>query len=59
MNKLKNFPLRYAAYALSLAGFLTSLIVSPWIGGAYLITLAFGLLATLGTYDLLQRHHTI
>jgi hypothetical protein len=44
MYRFKTFSLRYAVYALSLAGFLISLTVSAWIGGAYVITLAFGLL---------------
>lgn len=54
-------PSRYGAYALSLAGLVVCLLglalLHAWPWG--LGVLAFGLLAALGTHDLLQHHHTV
>ncbi|TDR55955.1 glutamate synthase domain-containing protein 2 [Halomonas ventosae] len=63
MTRLPRFaslPLRFSAYGFSLLGLALSvaglLISSPrWAWGV----LAFGLLAALGTYDLLQRSRTV
>jgi glutamate synthase domain-containing protein 2 len=59
MEKTTPFPLRYSAYALSIAGLLISLPVTLWLGHGYLVPVAFGALTALGTYDLLQPHHTV
>ena len=60
LSRLAALPLRYGAYALSLLGLAVSLaglaLLSPWWGWG---VLAFGLLAALGTHDLLQRRHTV
>ncbi|TDO00104.1 MULTISPECIES: FMN-binding glutamate synthase family protein [Halomonas] len=63
MSKLPHLsplPLRYSAYALSLLGLAVSLfgliILSPGWGWGVLV---FGLLVTLGSYDLLQRTRTV
>lgn len=59
MEKTKTFPLRYTIYGLSIAGFLLSLVISLSVGAGYAFPVAFGMLAALGSYDLLQRSHTV
>lgn len=59
MEKTTTFPLRYSAYVLSIAGLLVSLPVTLWLGAGYLFPVIFGALTALGTWDLLQRKHTV
>lgn len=59
MEKTTTFPVRYTAYALSIAGFIASLALALLIDLSYLFPIMFGALAVLGTYDLLQKKHTI
>ncbi|MBW4936063.1 FMN-binding glutamate synthase family protein [Marinobacter sp. F4206] len=59
MEKTTTFPVRYTVYALSIAGFFASLIASFYTSAGYLFAFIFGVLAALGTYDLLQRKHTV
>ncbi|PSF04648.1 FMN-binding glutamate synthase family protein [Marinobacter fuscus] len=59
MEKSTTFPLRYSAYALSIAGFILSLPVTLWLGYGYWIPLIFGALAALGTHDVLQKKRTV
>lgn len=59
MERTKTFPLRYTVYVLSVVGFLVSLALSVLSGTGYLFPVIFGLFAALGTYDLLQRRHTV
>ncbi|MEQ5801150.1 FMN-binding glutamate synthase family protein [Halomonas sp. H10-9-1] len=60
LSRFASLPLRFSAYATSLLGLAASLvgvmISSPQWGWG---VLAFGLLAALGTFDLLQRHQTV
>ncbi len=51
--------MRYSAYVLSIAGLLVSLPVTLWLGAGYLFPVIFGALTALGTWDLLQRKHTV
>lgn len=59
MAKTTTFPLRYSAYAISLAGLIISLPLAIWAGSGYVFAALFGLLAILGTWDLIQRRHTV
>ena len=59
MKKTKTFPLRYAVYVLSVVGFIASLTLSLLYDAGYPFPVIFGLFAALGTYDLLQRRHTV
>lgn len=60
MAKTRTFPFRYTAYALSLAGFLLSLVLSVQLEGWYIaLALAFGALTALGTWDLFQHKRTV
>ena len=59
MKKTATFPMRYSAYALSIAGFAVSLALSVWTGEGFWIPAVFGVLAAIGTVDLLQSKHTI
>ena len=59
MEKTKTFPLRYTVYALSIAGLVGSLVVALILDAGYIFPIVFGAFATLGTYDLLQRKHTV
>ncbi|ERP91601.1 glutamate synthase [Marinobacter sp. ES-1] len=59
MAKTTTFPVRYSAYAISIAGLVISLPVTLWLGGWYLIPAIFAALTALGTWDLLQRSHTV
>ncbi|EDM49633.1 FMN-binding glutamate synthase family protein [Marinobacter algicola] len=60
MDKTKTFPFRYTLYALSLTGFMVSSLASViWGGWFYLAPILFGLLAAIGTWDLLQRKRTV
>ena len=59
MEKTTTFPLRYSVYVLSIAGLLVSLPVTLWLGAGYLFPVIFGALTALGTWDLLQRKHTV
>lgn len=59
MEKTKTFPLRYTAYLLSIVGLLVSLgLVVLW-HVSYVFPLIFGVLTAIGTYDLVQRSHTV
>lgn len=59
MAKTTTFPVRYSTYAISIAGLIISLPVTLWLGGWYLIPVIFAALTALGTWDLLQRSHTV
>lgn len=59
MEKTKTFPLRYTAYALSIAGLTVSLPLTLWLGYGYVFPILFGLLTGIGTYDLVQTRHTV
>ena len=60
MAKTETFPFRYTLYALSLTGFIVSLLVSIiWGGWFYVFPVLFGGLAATGTWDLLQRKRTV
>lgn len=60
MEKTRTFPFRYTFYAVSLAGFFASLMATPVLGGwFYLVPLLFSILSVLGTWELLQRKHTV
>lgn len=59
MAKTTTFPLRYSAYALSIAGLIISLPVALWAGAGYFVPAIFAALTALGTWDLLQRSHTV
>ena len=59
MEKTKTFPLRYTAYALSIIGFVVSLGLAIALDAGYVFPLIFGAFTALGTYDLLQRRHTV
>ncbi|MCG7201587.1 FMN-binding glutamate synthase family protein [Marinobacter pelagius] len=59
MEKTKTFPLRYSAYALSIAGLIVSLPVTFWLGYGYAIPGIFAILTAIGTYDLVQTRHTV
>ena len=60
MDKTETFPFRYTLYALSLTGFIVSLLASAiWGGWFYVVPILFGLLAATGTWDLVQRKHTV
>jgi len=60
MDKTETFPFRYTLYALSLTGFIASLLASAiWGGWFYVVPILFGLLAATGTWDLVQRKHTV
>jgi glutamate synthase domain-containing protein 2 len=52
--------MRYAAYAASLALLAVSLVMAAWHGGSWWSGVAvFGVLAVLGTIDLLQKRSTL
>ncbi len=60
MAKTETFPFRYTLYALSLTGFIVSLLASTILGGwFYLVPVLLGGLAATGTWDLLQRKRTV
>lgn len=59
MEKLRNFQLRHAVFALSIAGLLTSLVLIWAFGFGYSLAVLFGLFTALGVYDLKQRRHTV
>ena len=59
MAKTTTFPFRYTAYAISVAGLVISLPITLWAGSGYIIPAIFAALAALGTWDLLQRSHTV
>ena len=60
MDKTETFPFRYTLYALSLTGFIASLLASAiWGGWFYVVPILFGLLVATGTWDLVQRKHTV
>ncbi|HLT14084.1 MAG TPA: FMN-binding glutamate synthase family protein [Marinobacter sp.] len=59
MAKTTTFPFRYTAYAVSIAGLVISLPLTLWLGAGYLFPIIFAALAGLGTWDLLQRKHTV
>ncbi|WP_434050479.1 FMN-binding glutamate synthase family protein [Marinobacter salarius] len=60
MAKTETFPFRYTLYALSLTGFILSLLASTiWGGWFYVVPVLLGGLAATGTWDLLQRKRTV
>ena len=59
MAKTTTFPVRYFAYAISLAGLIISLPLSLWTGSGFVFPVIFAALTALGTWDLLQRSHTV
>ena len=60
MDKTETFPFRYTLYALSLTGFIVSLLASTiWGGWFYVVPVLLGGLAATGTCDLVQRKHTV
>ena len=60
MAKTETFPFRYTLYALSLTGFIVSLLASAiWGGWFYVVPILFGVLAATGTWDLVQRKRTV
>ena len=59
MAKTTTFPFRYSAYAISIAGLVISLPVTLWLDDWYLIPVIFAALTALGSWDLLQRSHTV
>lgn len=59
MEKTTTFPVRYTVYALSIVGFIVSTAIALLTDSGYLFALIFAALTALGTYDLLQRKHTI
>lgn len=60
MDKTQTFPLRYTLYALSLIGFIVSLLACiAWGGWFYVASSLFGILAATGTWDILQHKHTV
>ena len=60
MAKTETFPFRYTLYALSLTGFIVSLLASTiWGGWFYVVPVLLGGLAATGTWDLLQRKRTV
>lgn len=59
MSKLRPVPIRYAAYILCLVGFLAVLPFAAAGAGLLTAALILGALTVLGTYDLLQKKHTV
>lgn len=59
MEKTSTFPLRYTAFALSIVGFFVSLAISLYVGAGYIFPIIFAAFSALGTYDMLQRRHTV
>lgn len=60
MAKTETFPFRYTLYALSLTGFIVSVLASTiWGGWFYVVPVLLGGLAATGTWDLLQRKRTV
>ena len=59
MEKTTTVPIRYSVYVISLAGFFVSLALSIWASEGYWVPVVFALLAAVGTYDLLQKKHTV
>jgi glutamate synthase domain-containing protein 2 len=59
MEKTTTFPVRYTTYALSITGFLATLTASLLADTSVIFPVIFGLLTILGTYDLMQRRHTV
>ncbi|SDW33918.1 FMN-binding glutamate synthase family protein [Marinobacter mobilis] len=55
----KFLPSRYLVYVLSIAGLIVSLPLSVAYDLAYWVPAVFAVLALLGTYDLIQRQHTV
>lgn len=54
-----SMPLRYSVYALSIAGLVITLPGAWFYPEFFLLPLLFGSLTALGTWDLLQRKHTV
>ncbi|KPQ29564.1 MAG: Glutamate synthase domain 2 [Marinobacter excellens HL-55] len=59
MAKTTTFPLRYSAYVISLAGLIISLLLALWAGSGYTFPALFGAMTFIGTFDLIQRRHTV
>ncbi|WP_297796683.1 FMN-binding glutamate synthase family protein [uncultured Marinobacter sp.] len=59
MEKTTTFPLRYTVFALSIAGLLVTAPLSIFLGGWYLLPVIFAVLTAVGTWDMVQRRHTV
>lgn len=59
MEKTTTFPLRYTAFALSIAGLLITVPLSVFLEGWYLLPVTFGALTVVGTWDMMQRRRTV
>ncbi|MDX1598046.1 MAG: FMN-binding glutamate synthase family protein [Marinobacter sp.] len=59
MEKTTTFPLRYAVFALSIAGLLVTAPLSIFLEGWYLLPVIFAALTAVGTWDMVQRRHTV
>ncbi|MDI9245065.1 FMN-binding glutamate synthase family protein [Marinobacter sp. CHS3-4] len=59
MAKTTTFPFRYTVFVASAAGLLLSIPLSFYLGGWYLVPLAFAALTLLGTWDMLQTKRTV
>ncbi|WP_111497783.1 MULTISPECIES: FMN-binding glutamate synthase family protein [Marinobacter] len=59
MHKSSPIPARYTAYVISLLGLVLTLPLAWLYPSTFFLPLIFGLLAILGTYDLLQHRHTV
>ncbi len=59
MEKTATFPLRYTAFALSIAGLLITMPLSMFLEGWYLLPVTFGALTVVGTWDMMQRRRTV
>ena len=59
MAKTTTIPFRYTVFLISVVGLLTTLPLSFYLGGWYLLPALFAGLTILGTWDLVQRKRTI
>lgn len=53
------FPARYLAYYIALAGFVATLVLAWFYPSTLILPILFGALVVLGTYDILQKRHTV
>lgn len=59
MEKTTVFPVRYTAFALSIAGLLITLPLAVYLQGWYLLPLVFAGLTAMGLWDVTQRKRTV
>ena len=59
MEKTTAFPVRYAAFALSIAGLLITLPLAVYLQGWYPLPLLFAGLTAMGLWDVTQRKRTV